>query len=343
LRDKSDIAQSAQKLSAALEEGLPILPEPFADIADFLGMDQDSAVRLTEELIRTGYLRHFGVFWNMPPSYGAYLFGAAVTPEKLEGTVAWINGMRAVTHNYQRKHDLNLWFTAIFRREASALRLCQDLRQDGTPYAALETVRRIRLRPSFAGISARESAVRIADAPLGDIQKNIIALLECGLKPQKRLFAGIAPLVGLSEREFLYNLAELKRLGHLRRVGASVNHYAAGYLSNSLVACDFTDTPDEDAVLRAEKAIMERDWASHCYLRHVVSSNLAEPWRFNLFIMIHARDDSELAERERLLAESLAPGAPERIISMRTSREYKKTRGVYYGEGNEEKGQVSSG
>ncbi|MDR1514680.1 MAG: hypothetical protein LBS45_03215 [Synergistaceae bacterium] len=337
MSSRGGLARSAQKLAAALEEGLPISPEPFRNAANSLGVDQDSVVSLTEELLKTGYLRSFGVFWNIPPQYRAYLFGAAVVPEKLERTVLWINGIEAVTHNYQRDHDINLWFTAIFRDEASALRLCEKLSKEGTPCVALGTVRQIRLRPSFAGVLTRESAVPIAAAPLQNIQKEIIAILERGLKPRRHLFADIAPLIGLGEHELLDNLAELKRLGYLRRVGASVNHYAAGYLSNSLVACDFTGASPDEAIHRAEMAIRERPWASHCYLRRVVRSSLAEPWRFNLFTMIHARNSYELHEREKLIAESLAPGSPGRIISMRTLMEYKKTRGVYYGKGNEEK------
>lgn len=322
-----------RRLAASLEAGLPLSQEPFRDIAESLGVSQDFAVSLTEGMLRSGYIRRFGAFWDRSPLCRGYLFGAAVAPEKLERTVRRINGMAAVTHNYLRQHSLNLWFTAIFRDASPALRLSEWFRRSGTPFVALESVRRIRLRPSFAGEAAGEGADSLPPcsatprpaAPLGGIQKKIAACLCCGMKPAIRLFSGIARLAGLDEPELLRNLAELRNSGLLRRIGASVSHTAAGYVSNSLAAYDFTGAPENDIVMNAQAAIQGRPWASHCYVRKAILSDLEEPWRFNLFVMIHAREESELAEREKSLAASLVPRSPDRAVTMRTLREYKKT------------------
>jgi DNA-binding Lrp family transcriptional regulator len=332
----------AGRLAAALEDGLPLSPEPFGAVAGLLGVDQNFAVSVTEELLRSGFLRRFGAFWNFARFYSAYLFGAKAAPEKLGQISNWVNGHDSVTHSYLRDHWLNLWFTAIFQDGVSASLFLEGLRSQGVPFAALETVRQIKLCPKFAGrISGSGDASRntsgSGSAPAMTPQKNkitrklretqtiIISALQERMTPQRRPFADIASRIGLGEAELLERLEELKALGILRKIGASVNHNAAGFTANSLMAFDMSGMPEDEAAGRAEKTVSGCQWASHCYIRRAVASNLEKPWRHGLFIMIHAKSGKELAEREALLAGSLAHGEPEKVISMRTLREYKKT------------------
>ena len=339
----------ARKIASALEEGLPLSPEPFAGVAGALGIDQDSAVSVTESLLHSGSLRRFGAFWDFSPFYSAYLFGAKVAPEKLGHVSDWINGLDSVTHSYLRDHELNLWFTAIFKGNESALMLAkitEKFRAKDIPFAALGTVRRIKLRPSFAGhrpdggdgVASDVAGLEFAPMPghenkfpqsLNETQKKIIALLQKDMKPQRRLFESLAACAGMSEQECIRNLAELRSLGFLRRIGASVNHNAAGYTANSLMAFDVSGIPEGEAALCAAKAVSGHPWASHCYLRNVVASSLGYPWRHCMFVMIHARSGTELAEREGIIVSSLSGTASGEIISMMTLREYKKTSFIF--------------
>jgi DNA-binding Lrp family transcriptional regulator len=338
---KTDIAG---RLAAALEEGLPLSPEPFGAVADSLGVDQDVAVSLTKNLLRSGFLRRFGAFWNFSPFRRSYLFGAKAATEKLEQLSIWINGHDSVTHNYLRDHELNLWFTAIFQDEESALLLSEELRSKDILSVTLATVRRIKLCPRFAGRlpgnGSGNAIGNISKSELGlpsqsqknkipqqlhETQRAIITVLQGDLKPKRHLYREIASRIGLDETEFTGKLAELKSLGILRRVGASVNHYAAGFAANSLMAFDVSGIPEDETAIHAKKTVSEHPWASHCYMRRVVVCCLEKPWRHSLFVMIHAENLEELAERERLLAASLARGDPENVISMRTLREYKKS------------------
>jgi DNA-binding Lrp family transcriptional regulator len=319
-----------RKLAALLEEGLPLAPEPFDETARELGVTQETALSMVSELLNSGFLRRFGIFWDFTYlGYSGFLFGASVSGEKIDEVAGWVNGLDFVTHNYLRRHDLNLWFTAILSGEDHAVRLGEVLGRKGLPFAAFGPRRRIKLCPSFArdfedcrGLGIFAS--REAPATIDPFQRRILAVLQGGMTPQRRPFAGVAELLGTDEGDLLSKLAELKSSGMLRRFGAAVNHNAAGYLANSLMAWDFSDIPDDEASQIALEAVGPHRWASHCYFRRVIASNLKGVWRYNLFVMVHARDDKELGEREALLARAMAPTAGKSFISMRTEREFKK-------------------
>jgi DNA-binding Lrp family transcriptional regulator len=318
------------KLAAFLEEGLPLTPEPFEIAARELGVTQETVVSRVSELLHSGFLRRFGAFWDFTYlGYSGFLFGASVSGEKIGEVAGWVNGLDFVTHNYLRQHDLNLWFTAILSGEDHAVRLGETLGGKGFPFAAFGPRRRIKLCPSFArdfedcrGLGIFIS--RETPATIDPFQMRILAALQCGMTPQRRPFADVAELLGTDESGLLSKLAEMKSSGMLRRFGAAVNHNAAGYLANSLMAWDFSDIPDDEASQIALEAVGPHRWASHCYLRRVIVSNLKGSWRYNLFVMVHARDGEELGEREAILARAMAPAAGKNFISMRTEREFKK-------------------
>ena len=127
--------------------------------------------------------------------------------------------------------------------------------------------------------------------------------------------------MGTSEDAVIEGAGRLISDGVLRRIGASIDHRRAGYLCNSLTAWDLSDMSAESAVTLAERASAARPWASHCYLRSMIFSNAAASWPYNLYIMIHAANEREMAERELLLGRDLGLA---NFVSLRTLDEYKK-------------------
>jgi DNA-binding Lrp family transcriptional regulator len=320
-------------IARALEDGIPIVPAPFGALADRLGLRIETALSIAEDLLASGLLRRFGAFWDFRAvGYEGYLFGAMVPEDGLGAFARRVNECGAVTHNYERLHAVNLWFTAILPGDSASSKLAEELGARNFPFVALGAPRRIKLRPSFAGgpgipDPCRQSGELSRPASptireISSLERKIISELQSPLHIEERPFAQAARRIEISEESFVSELVKLKSSGFLRRIGASVNHNMAGFTANTLMAWDFTSVPDEETAQTALAAVREREWASHCYLRRVVASNLAEPWPYNLFVMAHATDGNELSARERLLESELAPRA---FVSMRTIREYKKT------------------
>jgi DNA-binding Lrp family transcriptional regulator len=305
-----------------------------------LGLQTESVMSAARRMRDSGLIRRFGAFWDFR-IFGleGYLFGVREPKEALDGTVKWINSFGFVTHNYLRRHELNVWFTAILPGDTDAAEFADKLSARGLAYVALGAERRIKLETAFAGDDKKchdpvappvahnllktgsrgPSHIAMKEREHHDsnsLQKKIIALLRDELEIAPRPFTRMANILKIDEDALLAELVNLKSSGVLRRIGASIDHQRAGFSANSLMAWDFTGSERD-----TYEVVCDFPWVSHCYLRRIVAQNLRTPWAYNLFAMIHARDPEELDRRERILTGAFAP---RKFVSMRTEGEYKK-------------------
>ncbi|MDR2340607.1 MAG: Lrp/AsnC family transcriptional regulator [Deltaproteobacteria bacterium] len=121
----------------AIQEGFPIGPRPFLELADTL--NERHGLRLTEEglidavkaLKAQNYLRRLGgIFNSRPLGYLSTLCAARVPEDKLEAFAAKVNSYPQVTHNYVRDNPLNVWFTFSYENEKELKGLLESLRRE---------------------------------------------------------------------------------------------------------------------------------------------------------------------------------------------------------------------
>jgi DNA-binding Lrp family transcriptional regulator len=78
------------------------------------------------------------------------LLAAQVPPEKFESFVNVVNACPGVTHNYERRHQYNVWFTLIASSLAEKERIIQDLIQKtGVNILELPAKRIFKIRVDF--------------------------------------------------------------------------------------------------------------------------------------------------------------------------------------------------
>lgn len=313
-------------VAKALERGLPITPEPFAEIARELGAREASVLEAVALLKASGLFRHFGAFVDFRAiGLCGSLFG--VRADAVEALCEWLRGLRYVTHIYERASAVNLWFTAILPGCAAVAALSEELNARGYPHASLLAERRIKLASSFASpakVVCEHETIESPDPPVTSLEpaeRELLIAAQENFPISARPFAGIGKSAGLSEERALESLCSLASRGVLRRIGASLHHLKAGYAFNSLIAWDLSGLPDEEAA-RAGRRAARYSWVSHCYLRRTIANTLGVDWGYNLYTMIHARDGGELKEREGSLFDELR-GYP--FLSMKTTCERKKT------------------
>lgn len=145
-----------------------------------------------------------------------------------------------------------------------------------------------------------------------EIDKNIISLLQGDVPLQPRPFQGLAQQVQLSEQEIVERIIKMQQDGILRRWGAVLRHRQAGYLVNAMVAWKVEPARADEA----GRLMAEFNEISHCYLRNVPDS-----FAYNLFAMVHARDDKEL--RQVIEEVSNRTGIQDYTI-IKSLKEYKK-------------------
>lgn len=145
--------------------------------------------------------------------------------------------------------------------------------------------------------------------------KKLINILSKGLPLTLDPYSGLA---GLSEDEVLDNINQYKKEGIIRRFGATLNHYKAGFNANAMsiwiVPEDKVDSTGE--LMAGYKEI------SHCYERKTYPN-----WPYNLYAMIHGRSKDDCG---KIAGEISKKTGIREYKLLYSTREFKKTGMEYF-------------
>ncbi len=106
-----DLDAVDRRILNSLQGGFPICERPFAEAAAPLGIGEDDLIRRLQRLVDSGALSRFGPILNAPPLGGERTLAAMRVPrERFEEVAAYVDSLPAVSQNYERDHELNMWF-----------------------------------------------------------------------------------------------------------------------------------------------------------------------------------------------------------------------------------------
>lgn len=273
------------------QRGLPLVAEPFAEIAGRLECTQDEVLAALDHLQRRGAISRVGaVFapWRVGVST---LAAAAVPPERLEDVAAQVSAHAEVNHNYQRDHHYNLWFVATAADEAAlAAALDGIAAESGCRVLSLPLVEQFHIDLGFDlcnGIKDRPAAGSFERLALSSEQRRLVAALQPGLPLVERPFAAIGREIGVSEQNVISIIADWQASGVVKRLGVVVRHHELGYTANAMVVFDVPDA----AVSEVGARLAREHGVTLCYRRR---RHLPE-WPYNLYCMVHGRSREEVA------------------------------------------------
>jgi siroheme decarboxylase len=107
-----------QRLLNEFQHGLPLSPEPFADIARQLGVYETTVLETLERLQTEGVISRVGAVFQ-PNRVGASTLVAMAVPEPdLQRVAEIVSSFAEVNHNYEREHRYNLWFVVVAADDA---------------------------------------------------------------------------------------------------------------------------------------------------------------------------------------------------------------------------------
>ncbi|NMC32013.1 MAG: Lrp/AsnC family transcriptional regulator [Veillonellaceae bacterium] len=114
-----ELTQFDKQLLNLVQTGLPLTPAPFADLADRLGCPEQQVLEQLARLRDEGIIRRLGAFFDAEAlGYRGWLVAVKVEPVLLAEVARAVNAWPEVTHNDERDHEYNLWFTIQTRSEA---------------------------------------------------------------------------------------------------------------------------------------------------------------------------------------------------------------------------------
>jgi len=94
-----------------LQGGFPVCERPFQEAAEKLGTTESDLITRIRCMLDDGLLTRFGPLFHAENMGGALSLCAMTVPaENFDEVVEQVNAFPEVAHNYQRDHEMNMWF-----------------------------------------------------------------------------------------------------------------------------------------------------------------------------------------------------------------------------------------
>ncbi len=94
-----------------LQYDFPVCDRPFAKLAETLNSTEDELINRVQAMLDSGLLTRFGPMYNAVNMGGALSLCAMKVPEdRFNEVTEQVNAFAEVAHNYQRDHEMNMWF-----------------------------------------------------------------------------------------------------------------------------------------------------------------------------------------------------------------------------------------
>lgn len=134
-----------------IQTDFPLVPRPYAELGQRLGIPEEEALARVVRMRKDKIIRRMGAnFQSKKLGWVSTLCGAKVPPEKLDRFVELVNAEPGVTHNYEREHAYNVWFTVIGpSREYIQERLDSITSRTGVPILNLPATKLFKIKVNF--------------------------------------------------------------------------------------------------------------------------------------------------------------------------------------------------
>ncbi len=294
-----------QLLLSVVQDAFPLEERPYLVLAEQLGSDEPSVFAAVENLRQSGIIRRIGgVYDSKALGFISRLCAGNVPESALDAFAAAVNKIPAITHNYVRSHEYNVWFTVIAQSEAEIQKIVDEVcaKTELHNVHILSATKKFKINTVMGGSAApvirKNTCVRSKPMAGADRARIRIACddIPHTLTPFKDW--------GVSCDELREDLA-LKRM---RRFGAILRHQEAGFAYNAMVCFNAANGGD---------ILAQKPYISHCYERPAF-----EGFPYTLYAMMHAQSTEELERQIKEAAESI--GNPDYVV-LHSVRELKKT------------------
>ena len=106
--------ETDKKILNLIQTGFPVAARLYAEIGEKVGVSEQEAFGRVKAMFDSGVIRRIGAsFDSRGLGWTSTLCAMSTAPERIGEVAAIVSEYPGVTHNYQRNHAMNLWFTLI--------------------------------------------------------------------------------------------------------------------------------------------------------------------------------------------------------------------------------------
>lgn len=298
-----------KELLQMLQDEFPVEKRPWAELGKRLGIAEDEVLSRTKRLFSVGVIRKLRSILDGQKLglCSSTLIAMKVPADKMDHVVSIVNEYMSVTHNYQREHDFNLWFTVTMCGGKDLKSTVEEIkRRTGIPDSDvldLPTTRvfKIDVRFTFTDTAANTDKYRkeVAQSPVDtdETDQAILHITQDEIPLIREPFEGVAKETGISQEDAIARLKRLINDGVIKRLGISVNQRKVGIVANAVVV--WKVSPEQ--VESVGNTLSSYKEVTHCYERKTDPIK----WEHNLFTVLHGYDRESVEKFAEKLSESV--------------------------------------
>lgn len=319
-------SRQENELARIVQEGFPVTERPFDELAQRMQVSADQVLQTLKGWRKRKLLREISaVMEGSRIGYESALVCGAVPASEMDRVASIISDHPLVTHNYERRHFYNLWFTIAAPKTDGVERHVRALeRLTGyRPFYILRRRHTFKIGVVFDMIErcnrTEERILSVSEEEMHpcNSEQRIIRAIQSDLPLTSRPFQALAEANDLEEDDLLQFIKN--QSGRcVRKYVATFHHRRLGVSCNAMTCwrVDEQSIKDVGALMRKETTV------SHCYSRDVAPAFL-----YNLYTMLHGPNRAFVASAARRLADR---SGCRRYIMLESTREFKKTRLRYF-------------
>lgn len=316
------------EILSRIQKKFPLVARPFKVIADELNMSEDEVLEILQEQKKSNIIRQTSaIFDTKRLGYVSSLVAFRIPSDKISDAVKIINSHPGISHNYERNHDFNIWFTvAVSPTSELGLEKTVEILAKATgaeDYIILPTLKlfKINVKLNTTGNDEKKEEVKRVkhtEIEMTPLHHAVIRYAQNDIEMVKEPFKNIVEALNIDYDTFFNALSELQEAGVMRRFASILNHRKAGFSANAMVVWDVDEKNGEEI---GEKAAAFSA-VSHCYLRPKYAN-----WPYNLFTMVHGKSTEET---NAIIADMALEIEAKSYMPLYSSREFKKVRIEYF-------------
>ena len=316
------------EILSRIQKKFPLVAQPFATIAEELNITEKEVLEILNKEKEAHIIRQTSaIFDTKRLGYKSSLVAFKIAPQHIDKAVEIINAHPGVSHNYERNHPFNIWFTMAIAPDSQlglekTIEILAQL-TEADDYIMLPTLKlfKINVKLNTTGKDEKKEKVKKVvhrDIELTPLHHAIIEKVQYDIKFVSEPFKELIDTLQIDYEQFFNILQELQEAGVMRRFASILNHRKAGFNANAMVVWDVDEQHGEEIGERAAAFSA----VSHCYLRPKY-----ENWPYNLFTMVHGKTTEET---NAIIAEMEKEIESKSHMPLYSSREFKKVRIEYF-------------
>ena len=319
-----------KELLNEIQSTFPLVTRPFDAIAKKFDTTPKIIKEHLNNLKKVGILRQLSaIFDTRKLGYTSSLVAMEIEHDKLEYVASQINRHPGVSHNYEREHQFNLWFTLAVPPGA-------DLKTEIDKFNVLKGIKKVRMLPTLQlfkigvkldmvdekkhEIAPTEKKKEIKNVKFEPTEqdKDFIRELQKDMEIIDEPFVKAAKNLGITENELFEKMKHYEDIGVMRRFAAILRHRQIGFTANGMIVWKVP----EDRISEVGEKLGAFPQVSHCYERPTYAD-----WPYNVFSMIHCKTHDEAHEVAKTIQDQIKVPDYDILFS---SREFKKVRVEYF-------------